>query len=139
MEKNTIAMLVNHDPKEVKKSAVSEWRKFTSWTKNVAFPWISEKGKSALNAVKGINIRLPKLGKINWVGILVIVVLANMADNGMLDEIPNLKWFVETTVRLLEWIIGLLREFLKWLIELPKFTIFSIEGLENWFRNMFAI
>lgn len=140
MEKTTTAMMKVLDSKGGKTGTANEkWHKFASWTTNVAFPWILEKGKGVCNAVKGIAIRLPKFGKVNWVGILVIIILANMASNGMLDEMPNVKWLIETTVRLVEWLIGLLREILKCLIELPKFTLFDIEGLENWLRNMFAI
>lgn len=140
MEKTTTAMMKVLDSNGGKTSTANEkWHKFTSWTTDVAFPWILEKGKGVCNAVKGIAIRLPKFGKINWVGVLAIIILANMASNGMLDEMPNIKWLIETTIRLAEWLIGLLREFMKWLIELPKFTFFNIEGLENWLRNMFTI
>ena len=72
--------------------------------------------------------------RINWLSILVIIILANMAQKGMLDEMPNIKWLVESAVRGFDWLMGLFRELMKWLVEFPYFNI-----LDDFFKNIFAL
>ena len=80
--------------------------KFSDWWKNKAEPWMEERFKE-LNAVL-CNIRLPGMKSI-----LVLVILVYLANSGALDEMPNVKWMVECSVRLIEVIFGAFR----WLVE----------------------
>ena len=77
---------------------------------------------------------------ISWVAILALVILVNMAKNGKMEDMPNLKWLLESAMRLTEWAIGMLRSLLKWAVDfmdLPGFGIF--DWFKNWVMNVFAL
>lgn len=47
--------------------------------------------------------------------LLAFVILWVMAQNGMLDGLPNIKWLIQVEGRILEWLIGLLRSLCEFL------------------------
>lgn len=142
MNSNNVAiakMVANEENMSQEALGQNKWFRFTNWTKTKAFPWMKEKAKKVDSAVKNIDIKLPRI-RISWVTILAVIILATMAKNGMLDEMPNLKWLLETTIRMVEWLIGVVRSLLEWVIELPTPKFFGIgEMFQDWMRNMFAI
>jgi hypothetical protein len=62
-----------------------------------------------------------------------------MAQNGMMDGMPELKWLLESTVRIIEWAIGLVHKFFKWGLNLPVPKLGVFETLNEWIRAMFAL
>jgi len=108
MEKNTSIAAMKVAQKEHKQEALSKskWGKFTNWWTTKAEPWL-EARFNELN-VAFSKIRLPSMRSI-----LVLVVLVYLANSGALDEMPNVKWLVECSVRLIEVIFGAFR----WLVE----------------------
>ena len=117
----------------------SKWGKFSEWWKNKAEPWL-EARFAELNKLL-CNIRLPSMKTI-----LVLVVLVYLSNSGALEEMPNVKWMIECSVRLIEVIFGAFR----WLVEqvigmldsqiVETIDIFGInELLSNFMKHIFGM
>ena len=114
----------------------SKYYKISNWAKTKAWPLVKKVADKVCQGAKALGRSLSKI-RINWVAILALVILANMAKNGVMDDMPNLKWLLESAMRLIEWGIGLLRNMLKWVMDLPGLGIF--EWFENWVKGIFAL
>ena len=127
--------------KNMKQEALgqSKWGKFTDWWKNKAEPWLTKRF-SELNALL-CKISLPSMK-----AILVLAVLVYLSNNGVLDEMPNVKWMLDCTVRLVEVIFGAFR----WIVEqvigvldsqvVDTIDIFGInELLSNFMKHIFGM
>ena len=139
MEKNTSIAAMKAAKMNEKQIDQGKWNKFGNWWKNKAKPWMEARFKE-LNAVL-CNIRLPSM-----TSILVLVALVYLANSGALDEMPNVKWLVECSVRLIEVIFGAFR----WLVEqvigmldskmVEVIDIFNInEMLSNFMNHIFGM
>ena len=113
--------------------------KFCDWWKNKAKPWMAARF-AELNKML-CNIKLPSMKTI-----LVLVALVYLANTGALDEMPNVKWMVECSVRLIEVVFGAFR----WLVEtvigmldsqiVETVDIFGInELLSNFMKHIFGM
>lgn len=114
----------------------SKYYKISNWAKTKVWPLIKKAADKVCQGAKALERSLSKI-HINWVVILALVILANMAKNGAMDDMPNLKWLLESAMRLIEWGIGLLRNLLKWAVDFPGIGVF--EWFENWVKNIFAL
>ena len=104
--------------------------KLFNWWNTRAYPALETGYKKLLAEIANIRI--------NWGGILVMVILVIMAQNGAMDNMPNLKWFVESAMRLTEWCLNLLRSFIDWFVNFldSKFVnMFDILGILEWAKN----
>ena len=116
----------------------NKWQKFQDWSKTKLFPWLNKTGNSIVNALEAFGRRLLKI-RVSWVAILAFVILASMAQNGNLDKMPELKWLIESSVRLIEWFVGLIRQFIKWTIDFPKLDFGIFEMFNEWIKEIFAV
>lgn len=111
--------------------------KIGNWVKTKVWPVIEKAASKACQGAKALGRSLSNI-HINWVAILAFVILVNLAKNGAMDDnMPNLKWLIESAMRLIEWAIGLLRSLLKWAIwvmDLPGLGIFT-----DWVKYIFAL
>ena len=78
--------------------------------------------------------------------ILVLAVLVYLTNRGVLDEMPNVKWLVECSVRLIEVIFGAFRWIVKQIIGVldsqivDTIDIFGInELLSNFMKHIFGM
>ena len=113
--------------------------KFKNWYKNKVLPVL----KKAVASVKKAFKKIPCL---NWGAILVLVILYYMAQKGIMDDMPNIKWLLESTVRLVDWLFGLIRSICEWAIgvldsEVANATDFFgiMEKFVNWMKGIFAL
>ena len=116
----------------------SKWRKLQDSFKENTWPRLQRAGSSVFSTSRTAGKRIAR-ARINWLAIFAIVVLAYMAQNGMLDGIPELKWLIESTIRLMEWLIGLIHKFFRWGLNLPVPKLGVIEMLNKWLRAIFAL
>lgn len=135
MENNTIMPTLNVAQKSVKQEALGQSKgyKISNWVKTKLCPFVKTAMEDVWQEAKALGRSLSKI-HINWVVILALVILANMAKNGAMDDMPNLKWLLESAMRLIEWVIGLLRNLLKWVMDLPGLGIFK-----DWVKYIFAL
>lgn len=112
--------------------------KFMNWLDTTAAPNIKNAAISLCKEVSKIRI--------NWFGVLVVVILAYMAKNGYLNEMPHVKWLVESAVQLMDWLLGLLHSLMEGITKgfdskvITAFDPFGIfEALNNWLKAMFAM
>ena len=113
--------------------------KFGNWWKTKAMPWLMDVFNQINMAMS--KIRLPSLRTI-----LLLVILAYMANNGALKEMPNTQWLVESSVRLIEGIFGAFRWIVEMVVEMldsqfvDAIDIFGIiEFLSNIVKTIFAL
>ena len=85
----------------------NKWQKLSDCSKTKLFPWLNKAGNSFVNALERAGRRLLRV-RINWLAILAFIVLSYMAEKGMLDQMPEVKWLIESSVRLAEWFVGLI-------------------------------
>jgi len=139
--KNTSIAAMKDAEKNKKQETLgqSKWGKFGNWWNTKAEPWMCERFKELDKVLS--NIHLPSMKTI-----LVLVVLAYLANSGALDEMPNVKWMVECSVRLIEWIFGAFRWLVEQVINMldSKFVnivdIFGInEMLSNFMKMIFGM
>lgn len=138
MEKSTTIATLKATQKREKQEALeqSKYYKIINWAKTNVWPLVKMTADKILQGADALCRSLSKV-RISWLAILALVILANMAKNGMMDDMPNFKWLLESAMRLIEWGIGLLRNLLKWVMKFPGFGIF--EWFENWVASMFAL
>ena len=115
-----------------------KWWKLKDSFEEKAWPRLQQAGSSVFATGRTAGKRIAR-AKINWLAILAIVVLVYMAQNGMMDSMPELKWLIESTVRLIEWAIGLVHKFFRWGLNLPMPKLGVFEMLNEWLRAMFAL
>ena len=111
---------------------------FENWRKTKAVPALDKANDDIVKALSGVHI--------NWTGILILVILAYLAKNGYLEEMPSVKWLVESAVRAVEWAINLLQSLIELLVNFleSKFiNVFDIFGIFEWMadflRTIFAL
>ena len=109
----------------------SKWGMLSGWWKKKAKPWM----KARFNELNKLlcNIRLPSIKTI-----LLLVVLVYMANSGAMDEMPNMKWLVECSVRLAEVIFGAFRWVVEQVIGMLDSNIvenMDIFGITDWLSN----
>ena len=140
-DNNTTMPTLNVAQKSENQEALrqSKCYKVSNWAKTKLCPFVKTAMENVWQEAKGLGRSISKI-HINWVVILALVILANMAKNGAMEDMPNLKWLLESAMRLIEWGIGLLRNLLKWAVDfmdLPGFGIF--DWFKNWVMNVFAL
>ena len=138
MENNTTMPTLNVAQKSVKQEALGQSKgyKISNWVKTKLCPFVKTAMENVWHEAKALGRSLSRV-HISWLAILALVILANMAKNGAMDDMPNLKWLLESTMRLIEWGIGLLRNLLKWVFDLSGLNIF--DWFENWVKTIFAL
>lgn len=141
MQNNTTMATLKVEQKSEKQEALgrSKYHKISNWAKTKLWPVIEKAASNICHGAKALGRSLSSI-HISWVAILALVILANMAKNGEVDNMPNLKWLLESAMRLIEWGIGLLRNLLKLAVDfmdLPGFGIF--DWFKNWVMNVFAM
>lgn len=138
MQNNTTMATLKVEQKSEKQEALgrSKYHKISNWAKTKLWPLVKKWADKVWQCAKALERSLSKI-HINWLVILALVILANMAKNGAMDDMPNLKWLLESAMRLIEWGIGLVCNLLKWVMDLPGLGIF--EWFENWVRDIFAL
>ncbi len=123
----------------------SKMNKFVNGTKKMAGKFMNSFNTTAVPVIENLGKEISKI-RINWFGILVVVILAYLAKNGYLNEMPHVKWLVESTIRLIEWLFGLLYSIMegvtkgfdsKFCTSIDLFGI--VEALNNWLKAMFAL
>lgn len=136
-EKTTMEVLQKSNTQEA--LGQSKIYKFKNWYKNKVLPV----QKKAVASVKKAFKKIPCL---NWGAILVLVILSYMAQKGIMDDMPNIKWLLESTVRLVDWLFGLIRSICEWTIgvldsEVANATDFFgiMEKFVNWMKGIFAL
>jgi len=140
MEKsNAIGKMNNNNQQVVKENPVRDIvNKFGKWWNTTAFPALKAETRSFFKAISRIRL--------NWTGILILVILTYMAQNGVLEGMPGIKWIVESAVRLMEWCMGILKSFIGWFVTfleskpVDTVDIFNIfEVMANFLRDIFGI
>lgn len=74
--------------------------------------------------------------RLSWVAVLAFAILWLMSQNGLLDELPNIKWMVQASGNIIDWVFGLLRSFVSWLAHID---FWLPNEFETWFREMMAV
>lgn len=141
MEKNSAiaAMKIAQKPHTQEALGQRKWYKFKNWYQTKALPVLK-------NALASVGKAIKNMPGLNWGAVLVMVVLAHMAKNGIMEDMPNIKWLVESTVRLIDWCFGLIRGLFEWVVGTAESELFSItdifgilEMLTNWMKEIFAL
>ena len=136
----TISDKVAEKTKTMKQEALgqSKVNMFENWWKTKAVPALNKANDDIAKALSEVHI--------NWTGVLVLVILAYLAKNGFLEEMPSIKWLVESAVRATEWAINLLQSLIELLVNFleSKFiNVFDIFGIFEWMadflRTIFAL
>lgn len=111
--------------------------KLRKW-KTKACLWIKKTGDQIIKAGEALGRKLLK-ARVNWVSVLALVILANMAEKGAMDNISQLKWLIESCIRLIEWGVGLIHNLLDWVINLPIFDFGIFEMFGDWVKQIFSL
>lgn len=74
---------------------------------------------------------------ISWGAIIVCILVAFMGDQGLLDKWPALCWLAEVTLRIMDWLAGLLKGFLQWFVDGSEFLL--PEKFVEWVKYIFAL
>lgn len=83
-------------------------------------------------------VRLPHTCiRISYSAILALVVLGFLANKGLLDNVPNLKWFIESALRLVDALFGFLRGFLEWVFKQEPIGV--IKPFFEWARTIWGM
>lgn len=140
MKNNTSIPTATDKRKLVHQEALgqSKVNMFENWWKTKAIPALTKANDDIDKALSEVHI--------NWTGVLVLVILAYLAKNGFLEEMPSLKWLVESAVRATEWAINLLQSLIELFVNFLEskfinvFDIFGIfEWMANFLRKIFAL
>jgi len=130
----TISSKVNNDQEQQGRENHTQnnlLKKFSVWWNTKVFPAIDKAFRNLFKMVCGIRI--------NWTGILVLVILINMAQNGIMEDMPGIKWIVESAVRLIEWCFGILKSFISWFtnfLDSRFVNQMDILGILKWMANL---
>ena len=116
----------------MKKALGTAWnlwnRKGVPFIRNYIYPTIDALFESLIHAFK-----------ISWVSILCLFCLYYLSRNGYLDEVPAIKWLVESAVRLIDWVFAVIKDFLGITVNAPVSTFSLFRPLEDWLKYIFAI
>ena len=113
-------------------------------TMKKAFNWWNSKGVPFIRnyiypAIDSLFESLIHAFKISWVSILCLFCLYYLSRNGYLDEVPAIKWLVESTVRLIDWIFAVIKDFLGITVNAPVSPFSLFRPLQDWLKYIFAI
>lgn len=116
----------------MKKALGTAWnlwnRKGVPFIRNYIYPTIDALFESLIHAFK-----------ISWVSILCLFCLYYLSRNGYLDEVPAIKWLVESAVRLIDWVFGVIKDFLGFSVNTPASPFSIFKPIQDWLKYIFAI
>ena len=113
-------------------------------TMKKAFNWWNSKGVPFIRnyvypAINALFESLIHAFKISWVSILCLFCLYYLSKNGYLDEVPAIKWLVESAVRLIDWVFAVIKDFLGFSVNAPVSPFSLFRPLQDWLKYIFAI
>ena len=116
----------------LKKTVGTAWK----WWNSKGVPFIQNYIYPAVEAFCEVLIHTLKL---SWASILCLCFLHYLSTNGYLDEVPSIKWLVDSTVRLIDWVFAVIRDFLGISVNSPVSPFNIIQPIQDWLKYIFNV
>ena len=113
-------------------------------TAGTAWKWWNSKGVPFIQnyiypAIEAFCEALVHAFKLSWASILCLCLLYYLSTNGYLDEVPSIKWLVNSTVRLIDWVFAVIRDFLGISVNSPVSPFNIIQPIQDWLKYIFNV
>lgn len=107
--------------------------KVKNWLTNSLVPAFKNVCQNqVIPAIESMCRGLARCARVSWVAILAFAILWVMCQNGLLDDLPNLRWLVQASGNLIDWVFGLIRSIISWIGKIDS-------PMQEWFKGIMLV